>query len=225
MLLPSPAAVLLGLVLLSVGTFFAQAVATGFVGRAARATAARQAASISPAISSVVSWAAWSLGQIYDRLGWPACVGGIALALFVAISLTPRLLVQRSVVATPYGRCCNGHSCPAFRRRFAVRHSVSHGVMTSPRRSASGSRARSTESPENHWLMQQPVPSATARQPCDHARSGRSLSGSRCIRNVRCLGAPEIPTRSSTRITLMSRARARSTAGGRADSSAGRWDR
>ena len=35
-----------------------------------------------------------TLGQVYDRLGWPACVGGIALALFVAISLTPRLLVS-----------------------------------------------------------------------------------------------------------------------------------
>src|SRR6478736_5369916 len=37
MLLPSLEVVLAGMVLLSVGTFFAQAVATGFVGRAARA--------------------------------------------------------------------------------------------------------------------------------------------------------------------------------------------
>ena len=37
LLLPTLSAVLLGLVLVSVGTFFAQAVATGFVGRAARA--------------------------------------------------------------------------------------------------------------------------------------------------------------------------------------------
>ena len=94
LLLPSLSAVLLGLVLLSVGTFFAQAVATGFVGRAARAD--RAAASgmylacyfLGGLVGSV------TLGQIYDRLGWPACVGGIALALFVAMSLAPRLLVS-----------------------------------------------------------------------------------------------------------------------------------
>ena len=93
LLLPSLSAVLLGLVLLSVGTFFAQAVATGFVGRAARAD--RAAASgmylacyfLGGLVGSV------TLGQVYDRLGWPACVGGIAFALFVAMSLTPRLLV------------------------------------------------------------------------------------------------------------------------------------
>ena len=94
LLLPSLPAVLLGLVLLSVGTFFAQAIATGFVGRAAHAD--RAAASgmylacyfLGGLVGSVV------LGQIYDRLGWLACVCGIAFALFVAISLTPRLLVH-----------------------------------------------------------------------------------------------------------------------------------
>ncbi len=93
LLLPSLSAVLLGLVLLSLGTFFAQAVATGFVGRAARAD--RAAASgmylacyfLGGRVGSIV------LGQIYDRLGWPACVCGIAFALFVAMSLMPRLLV------------------------------------------------------------------------------------------------------------------------------------
>jgi predicted MFS family arabinose efflux permease len=94
LLLPSLAAVLSGLVLLSVGTFFAQAVATGFVGRAARAD--RAAASgmylacyfLGGLVGSV------TLGQIYDRLGWPATVGGIAFALLAAISLTQRLLVR-----------------------------------------------------------------------------------------------------------------------------------
>jgi predicted MFS family arabinose efflux permease len=94
LLLPSLPAVLSGLVLLSVGTFFAQAVATGFVGRAARAD--RAAASgmylacyfLGGLVGSV------TLGQIYDRLGWPATVAGIALALLVAIGLTPRLMVR-----------------------------------------------------------------------------------------------------------------------------------
>ena len=58
LLLPSLSAVLLGLVPLSVGTFFAQAVATGFVGRAARADRAAASGMLPvPAISSVVSWA------------------------------------------------------------------------------------------------------------------------------------------------------------------------
>ena len=91
MLVPSLPAVLAGMVLLSVGTFFAQAVATGFVGRAARAN--RAAASglylacyfLGGLVGSVV------LGQTYDRLGWPACVAGIAFALAAAIALTPRL--------------------------------------------------------------------------------------------------------------------------------------
>jgi predicted MFS family arabinose efflux permease len=91
MLVPSLPAVLAGMVLLSVGTFFAQAVATGFVGRAARAD--RAAASglylacyfLGGLVGSVV------LGQTYDRLGWPACVAGIAFALAAAIALTPRL--------------------------------------------------------------------------------------------------------------------------------------
>jgi MFS transporter, YNFM family, putative membrane transport protein len=94
LLLPSLSAVSLGLVLLSVGTFFAQAVATGFVGRAARAD--RAAASgmylacyfLGGLVGSV------TLGQVYDRLGWPACVGGITLALFGAMFLTPRLLIR-----------------------------------------------------------------------------------------------------------------------------------
>ena len=59
-----------GMVLVGVGTFFAQAVATGFVSSAATPIAARQADSISRPISS----AEWSepriLGQVFDRFGW-----------------------------------------------------------------------------------------------------------------------------------------------------------
>jgi predicted MFS family arabinose efflux permease len=93
MLLPSLRAVLAGMVLLSVGTFFAQAVATGFVGRAARADRASASGTyltcyfLGGLIGSLV------LGQIYDRLGWPACVGGIALSLTIAIALCVHLRV------------------------------------------------------------------------------------------------------------------------------------
>ena len=91
LLLPNLAAVLLGMVLVGVGTFFAQATATGFVSRAA--TADRGAASgiylACYFAGGLVGTAI--LGQIFDRLGWQACVVGIAFALGVAAALTQRL--------------------------------------------------------------------------------------------------------------------------------------
>jgi MFS transporter, YNFM family, putative membrane transport protein len=91
LLLPSLTAVLLGMVLIGVGTFFAQATATGFVSRAA--TADRGSASgiylASYFAGGLVGTAI--LGQIFDRVGWPACVGGIALSLAVAALLALRL--------------------------------------------------------------------------------------------------------------------------------------
>jgi MFS transporter, YNFM family, putative membrane transport protein len=90
LLLPNLTTVLAGMMLMSVGTFFAQATATGFVSRAA--TADRGAASgiylacyfAGGLIGTAV------LGQIFDRMGWPACVGGIALSLATAAALTFR---------------------------------------------------------------------------------------------------------------------------------------
>src|SRR5215204_2485120 len=75
-LLPNLSVVLLGLVLIVVGTFFAQAKATGFVSRAA--TADRGSAGgiylacyfCGGLVGSAV------LGQAFDRLGWAACVAG-----------------------------------------------------------------------------------------------------------------------------------------------------
>jgi MFS transporter, YNFM family, putative membrane transport protein len=91
LLLPSLVAVLAGMVLVGVGTFFAQATATGFVGRAA--TTDRGAASgiylASYFFGGLVGSAV--LGQLFDRFGWPACVAGIALALAAAAILTLRL--------------------------------------------------------------------------------------------------------------------------------------
>jgi YNFM family putative membrane transporter len=83
--------VLMGLVLVGVGTFFAQATATGFVGRAA--TTDRGSASgiylacyfLGGLVGSAV------LGQVFVRFGWTACVIGIALSLFVAALLAFRL--------------------------------------------------------------------------------------------------------------------------------------
>jgi YNFM family putative membrane transporter len=94
LLLPSLAAVLTGMVLVGIGTFFAQATATGFVGRAARAD--RGAASgiylASYFFGGLVGSAV--LGQLFDRFGWAACVGGIAGALAAAAILAARLRMQ-----------------------------------------------------------------------------------------------------------------------------------
>jgi len=80
-----------GLALVGVGTFFAQAVATGFVGRAA--TTDRGSASglylASYFLGGLIGAAL--LGQIYDRLGWSACVAGIGAALIAAARLAARL--------------------------------------------------------------------------------------------------------------------------------------
>ncbi len=101
---PSLSAVLIGMVLVSAGTFFAQAIATGFVGRTAETN--RAAASgiylasyfTGGLVGSVV------LGQLFDRLGWPACVAGIGGALLaacaLAILLRPRVDQASLIEAT-----------------------------------------------------------------------------------------------------------------------------
>ncbi len=79
--------VLIGLALVGVGTFFAQATATGFVGRAA--TGDRGSASgiylASYFLGGLVG--SFVLGQIFDRFGWTACVVGIGVSLVVAALL------------------------------------------------------------------------------------------------------------------------------------------
>ncbi|MEZ5933011.1 MAG: hypothetical protein R3F54_13850 [Alphaproteobacteria bacterium] len=85
LLLPSVAAVLLGLVLVGVGTFFAQATATGFVSRTA--TVDRGAASGLYLASCYLGGLAGSavLGVLFDRLGWTASVLGIGASLLLAV--------------------------------------------------------------------------------------------------------------------------------------------
>jgi predicted MFS family arabinose efflux permease len=90
---PSLVAVLLGMVVVAIGTFGAQATATGFVGRAA--TADRGSASgiylacyfLGGLIGTAV------LGPINDTFGWPACVAGIGVALGLGALLAIRMRV------------------------------------------------------------------------------------------------------------------------------------
>jgi len=103
LLLPSLAAVLAGLALVAVGTFFAQATATGFVGRAA--TADRGSASGLYLASYFIGGMAGSaaLGELFDALGWAACVAGIGAALLVAGLLSTRLRMPAQVAMPAEG--------------------------------------------------------------------------------------------------------------------------
>lgn len=87
LLIPHLVPVMIGLVLIGVGTFFAQATATGFISRSA--TTDRGAASGMYLASYYLGGLAGAtvLGQLYDRFGWSACVLGIGLALGFAALL------------------------------------------------------------------------------------------------------------------------------------------
>jgi predicted MFS family arabinose efflux permease len=88
--------VLAGMVLVAVGTFFAQALATGFVGQAA--TQDRGAASgiylACYFLGGLVGTAV--LGQIFDHLGWTAAVVVIGFALGIAGLLTTFMRMPRA---------------------------------------------------------------------------------------------------------------------------------
>jgi predicted MFS family arabinose efflux permease len=87
MLLPNLPAVLAGMVLVGVGTFFAQATATGFVSRAA--TSDRGSASglyLAFYFFGGLAGAA-VLGLLFDMFGWAACVAGIGVSLLIAALL------------------------------------------------------------------------------------------------------------------------------------------
>jgi predicted MFS family arabinose efflux permease len=84
MLVPSLAAILAGMTLVGIGTFFAQAVATGYVGRtASRDRTAASGLYLSAYYCGGLAGAAL-VGQLFDRFGWNAAVAGIAAALALA---------------------------------------------------------------------------------------------------------------------------------------------
>ena len=85
------AEVLIGMVLVAVGTFFAQAAATGFVG---------QAAADNRGVASGTYLACYFcggligtavLGRLFDAFGWQTCVAGVGAALVLAALLACRL--------------------------------------------------------------------------------------------------------------------------------------
>ena len=162
-------AVLVGMVLMGVGTFFAQATATGFVSRTA--TVDRGAASgiylACYFLGGLVGTAV--LGQVFDRLGWTATVIGVGVALAVAAALTAQTdrdagrgvheggvgWVKRSVDPTqfliPHPRVVLGHrsrSTQPTRRQCAVTPAGSaracRAAWRSRRWSTAAARGRAT---------------------------------------------------------------------------------
>ena len=99
LLAPQLAAVVAGLVLIGIGTFFAQATATGFVGRAAKTERVAASGLYLACYYFGGLVGAALLGQIYDRAGWPACVAGIALALLGAAILATQLKMSAMMPA------------------------------------------------------------------------------------------------------------------------------
>jgi predicted MFS family arabinose efflux permease len=93
---PYLALVLTGMVLVGVGTFFAQATATGFVSRAATSDRASASGIYLASYFSGGLVGSAILGQVFDRLGWGVCVIGIGLSL-----LSAGLLANRLRMATP----------------------------------------------------------------------------------------------------------------------------
>ena len=99
LLAPHLLPVMAGLALIGVGTFFAQATATGFISRSA--TTDRGAASGMYLASYYLGGLAGAavLGQVYDRFGWTACVIGLGLALAFAAVLAGRIRMPAAMPA------------------------------------------------------------------------------------------------------------------------------
>src|SRR3954454_10259359 len=88
MLAPHLGEVLAGMVLVGVGTFFAQAAATGFVGQVAAENRGVASGTYLACYfcGGLVGTAV--LGRLFDTFGWQACVVGVGAALAVAALLT-----------------------------------------------------------------------------------------------------------------------------------------
>src|SRR5437763_16780345 len=85
------AEVLAGMVLVGAGTFFAQASATGFVGQAATENRGLASGTYLACYFLGGLFGSAVLGELFDHLGWTACVTGIGASLALASMLTARL--------------------------------------------------------------------------------------------------------------------------------------
>ena len=88
--------VLIGMVLVGIGTFFAQAAATGFVGQAALENRGVASGTYLACYFAGGLVGSAVLGQLFDRFGWTSCVVGIGIALINVALLTARLTLRRN---------------------------------------------------------------------------------------------------------------------------------
>ncbi len=96
LVLPYLAAVIVGLALVGVGTFYTQATATGFVGRSAtHDPGAASGLYLASYFSGGLAGAA-IVGSVFERFGWPAAVVVIGIALALAAALAGHLHERRA---------------------------------------------------------------------------------------------------------------------------------
>jgi predicted MFS family arabinose efflux permease len=95
LLLPSLVAVVIGLCCVGAGTFFAQAAATGFVGRAATSDPGSASGMYLASYFTGGLVGAAVTGQLFQHAGWPAAVAAVGAALALAAWLA------RGLVASP----------------------------------------------------------------------------------------------------------------------------
>ncbi len=100
MAVPWLPSVLLGMAVVGAATFFAQAAATGFVGRRAKANHAAANGLYLTAYYLGGLVGALALGQLYTLAGWPAPLAGIAAALGLAAWLA-RALAEPEAATAP----------------------------------------------------------------------------------------------------------------------------
>ena len=86
--------VLAGMVLVGVGTFFAQACATGFVGQAAQSNRGIASGTYLACYFAGGLVGGAVLGQLFDRFGWLVCVLGVGASLALGCLLTTKLTLS-----------------------------------------------------------------------------------------------------------------------------------
>jgi MFS transporter, YNFM family, putative membrane transport protein len=96
LVLPHLAAVIVGLALVGVGTFYAQATATGFVGRSATHDPGAASGLYLASYFSGGLVGAAVVGSVFERFGWTAAVIVIGIALAAAAALAAHLSERRA---------------------------------------------------------------------------------------------------------------------------------
>ena len=120
LLLPTLGAVVLGLVCVGAGTFFAQATATGFVGRAATEDSGSASGMYLASYFSGGLVGAAVVGQLFQHAGWPAAVAAVGVALALAAWLARGLVTVPAgahAADAMAGRAVHPHPNPLQRRR------------------------------------------------------------------------------------------------------------